>query len=117
MMRKIIPVILLLLVNMTLNAQFKKGMRMAGATIGNSFFNSGKSDYSYPAPTQGYTSNSTNYGFSLTPSMGWFISGNTVICALLNAGYTHQKDFNESANTTFIKDISNSFTIGIGGFA
>jgi len=117
MQRKIIPFILLLVISTSLNAQFRKGMRMVGATIGNSFFNSGKSDYSYPPPTTGYTSNSNNFGVTLNPSMGWFISDNTVVGALLNAGYTHQKVFNESAGTTYKKDIFNSFNIGIGGFA
>ena len=61
-----------------MNAQFKKGMRMVGATIGNAFFNSGKSDYSYPPPTTGYTSNSNNFGVTLNPSMGWFVSDNVI---------------------------------------
>jgi hypothetical protein len=118
MQRKILSVILLLLVNITLNAQLKKGMRMVGATIGNSFFNSGKSDYSYPPPITGYTSNSNNFGITFNPSMGWFISDNTVIGALLNVGYDHQKIFNENSNgITYKKDITNNFNFGIGGFA
>jgi hypothetical protein len=114
-----IPVIiLLLLVSITLNAQFKKGMRMAGASVGSAFFNSGESDYSYPPPTTGYTSNSNNFGVTLNPSMGWFVSDNTAIGALLNFGYTHQKTFAKAANgNIFNRDISNSFNIGIGGFA
>src|SRR6266513_4332385 len=111
-------IIALLLVSITLNAQLKKGMRMVGATVGNSFFNSGKSDYSYPPPTTGYTSNSNNFGVTLNPSMGWFISDNTVIGALLNFCYTHQKTFAKATNgNIFNRDISNSFNIGIGGFA
>jgi hypothetical protein len=116
--KKIFLIIGLLLVSISMNAQFKKGMRMAGATIGSAFFNSGKSDYSYPPPTTGYTSNSNNFGVTLNPSMGWFISDNTVIGALLNFGYTHQKTFAKAANgNIFNRDISNSFNIGIGGFA
>jgi hypothetical protein len=115
--KKIYSIIVLLLVSITINAQFKKGMRMVGAGIGNAFYNSGKSDYSYPAPTTGYTSNSNSFGITLNPSMGWFISDNTAIGALLNLGYTHQKTFNTSTGTTYKKDISNSFDIGIGGFA
>ncbi len=111
-------IIALLLISITLNAQLKKGMRMVGATVGNSFFNSGKSDYSYPPPTTGYTSNSNNFGVTLNPSMGWFVSDNTAIGALLNFSYTHQKTFAKAANgNIFNRDISNSFNIGIGGFA
>jgi hypothetical protein len=50
--------------------------------------------------------------------MGWFVSDNTAIGALLNFGYSHQKMFDENASgITFNKNISNSFNIGIGGFA
>ena len=116
--KNIFLIIGLLLVSITMNAQFKKGMRMVGATIGSAFFNSGKSDYSYPPPTTGYTSNSNNFGVTLNPSMGWFVSDNTVIGASLNFGYTHQKTFAKAANgNIFNRDISNSFIIGIGGFA
>jgi hypothetical protein len=111
-------IILLLLANITLNAQLKKGMRMVGASAGSAFFNSGKSDYSYPPPTTGYTFNSNNFGITLNPSMGWFVSDNTAIGALLNVGYTHQKTFAKAANgNIFNRDISNSLNIGIGGFA
>ena len=111
-------IILLLLINITTNAQFKKGMRMVGATVGSIFFNSAKSDYSYPPPTTGYISNSDNFGITLNPSMGWFVSNNTAIDALLNFGYTHQKTFAKAANgNIFNRDVSNSFNIGIGGFA
>jgi len=118
-MQKIISAfILLLLVNITLKAQFKKGMRMVGGSIGNVFFNSGKSDYSYPAPTTGYESNNDNFGIALNPSIGWFVSDNTAIGAMLNFGYTHQKAFAKAANgNVFNRDVSNSFNIGIGGFA
>jgi hypothetical protein len=108
----------LLLVSITINAQFKKGMRMVGATVGSVFFNSGKSDYSYPPPTTGYTSNSDNFGITLNPSMSWFVSDNTAVGAMLNFGYTHQKTFAKAANgNVFNRDISNSFSIGVGGFA
>jgi hypothetical protein len=116
-LKKIPVIIFLLLLNMTLNAQYKKGMRMAGASVGSAFFNSGKSDFSYPPPTTGYTSNTNNFGVTLNPSMGWFVSDNTAIGALLNFGYNHQKTFNEVSGTTYKRDISNSFNIGIGGFA
>ena len=49
--------------------------------------------------------------------MGWFISDNTVIGALLNIGYTYQKTFSKAANgNIFNRNISNSFSPGIGGF-
>jgi len=111
-------VLLLLLINTGINAQLKKGIRMVGASVGSAFFNSSQSDYSYPAPTTGYTSTGNNFGINLNPSMGWFVSDNTAIGALLNFGYTHQKTFAKAANgNIFNRDISNSFNMGFGGFA
>jgi hypothetical protein len=115
--KKIYFIIVLLPVSITMNAQFKKGMRMVDATIGNAFYNSGKSDYNYPPPTTGYTSNNNNLGITLSPSMSWFISDKTAIGALFNLGYNHQKFFNTSTGITYKRDVSNSFNIGIGGFA
>ena len=91
---------------------------MVGATVVSAFFNSGKTDYSYPPPTTGYTSNSNSFGITLNPSIGWFVSDNIAIGTLLNIGYSHQKNFDEnSSGVTFNKNIFNSFNFGIGGFA
>jgi hypothetical protein len=100
------------------NAQFQKGDRMVGASIGAISYNSGKTDYSYPPPTTGFTRNSSSYGISLTPNYGWFISSSTVIGGIFNLGYTHSEYFDEDeANgNTFNKDESNNFNIGAGAF-
>lgn len=117
MIRRVFSIIiLLLLINISIQAQFKKGMRMVGASVGSAFFNSGKAEYNYPPPTTGYTSNSNGFGITLNPSIGWFISDNTVLGALVNFGYSHQKIFNTSNGTTYKRDISNNFNPGIGGF-
>ena len=105
------------LLNFTSDAQIKQGMRMAGATVGSAFLNSGKSDYSFPAPTNGYTSNSNNIGIVLNPTMGWFVSDNTAVGALLNLSYNYRKNFDEAGGTTFYKDVTKTFNMGIGGFA
>lgn len=101
------------------HAQFQKGMRMAGVSIGTVSYNSGKADYTYPSPTIGYTRNTNDFGLSLSPNYGWFITPNTVIGASLNVAYKHSKIFDEDAGNgnTFNKDESNSFSIGVGGFA
>lgn len=106
-----------LLISPAAQAQFKKGQRMAGASVGSVGFNSGKSDISYPPPTTGFESNNQNMQFSLNPSMGWFISENTAVGALLNLGYRYQKIFDEANGTTFNKNTGKSFNLGIGGFA
>jgi hypothetical protein len=99
------------------NAQLKKGMRMVGVSIGNIYFNSGETDYSDPNIPGFYTSNNDNFGFSFSPSYGWFITDNTAIGALISFNYRHQKVFDVSNGITFRRNTSNFFDIGIGGFA
>jgi hypothetical protein len=100
-------------------SQLKKGTRMVGATIGSIFYNSGNSEYSFPPPTTGYTSTASNYGLSFSPSMGWFISDNTAIGALMILSYNKSKlnDQSDANGNIFNKDNSTRFNIGLGGFA
>jgi len=100
------------------NAQFQKGMRLVGVSIGNVFYNSGKSDYTYPAPTSGFTANTTSFGVNLNPTYGWFVSENIIVGASFILGYKHNKTFYEDAvnGNTFREDQVNNFNIGIGGY-
>lgn len=118
-MKKVYSVIvfLALVISNQADAQFKKGMRMTGASVGSVSVNSGKSDVSFPPPTTGFESNNQNFQLSLNPSMGWFISENTAVGGLLTLGYRHQKIFDEANGTTFNKNTGKSFNFGIGGFA
>jgi len=108
-----------LLAGSGLFAQFEKGNKMAGATIGSIFFNSGKTDYSYPPPTTGFTTNQTSFGINFSPNYGWFVSDNVAIGASFILSQNHQKTFDEdgSNGNTFNRDISNRFNIGVGSFA
>lgn len=110
-----VPVFLLTII--TANAQFKKGMRMAGATIGSVLFNSGTSDVSYPAPTTGLTSKTTSFGVNFSPSMGWFISDHAAVGISLSVNPSNNKISYETGGTTFQQDKSNTFNLGAGGFA
>lgn len=114
---KLLALISFILITVVTNGQFEKGTRIAGATIGSIFFNSGNSDVSFPAPTQGYTSSTTSFGLSLTPSMGWFLNTHTVVGATFTINPTKNKSMFENGGNTFQKDESTSFSIGIGGFA
>lgn len=110
-----IPVFLV--VSLSANAQFKKGMRMAGANVGSIFFNSGTADVSYPAPTTGFTSKTTSFGVNIAPSMGWFISDHTAVGLSLNINPTSNKTSYEAGGSTYQQDKANGFNFGIGGFA
>jgi len=116
--KKIILSIIFLAILFVSQAQFQKGMRMVGVSIGNVFYNSGKSDYTYPAPTTGFTANNTSFGINLSPTYGWFVSDNTVVGASFITGYSHKKTFYEDGvnGNTFREDQVNSFNIGIGGY-
>lgn len=99
-------------------AQFSKGMRMSGATLGSAFFNSGKYDYTVPPPTIGSSVHTNSLGISLSPNYGWFISGQTVIGVQFTPAYKYDKFIESDANNvSFHKNISKSFIISLGGFA
>ncbi len=105
----------LLLNSMAINAQFTKGDRMIGPSVSSIFFNSGNADISV-ASIGNNTSKITNYGVSITPSIGWFISDKTAIGATLNINPHGQKTTYEQNSRTYQSDKSNGFNIGVGGF-
>lgn len=98
------------------NAQFKKGQLMPGITVGSIFFNSGKTTYSAPPPTNGYTSNTNSVGINLTPSLGWFITDRTVVGGRLSANYRYDKYVDASNNVTFRKKEDRITQWGLGAF-
>ena len=93
-------------------------MRIVGVTVASGMYNSGKTDYSFPPPTTGYTQNSSDFGITLSPNMGWFISDNVAVGATFLLSYNESKnaDVGEASGNTFNKDNSSSFNIGMGGF-
>jgi hypothetical protein len=104
------------LVSATLNAQFKKGDKMAGASVGSVFFNSGTADITV-ATIGGTTSKISRYGVNITPSLGWFISDQTAAGFTFNLNPTGDKTTYETGGSTYQKDKSTNFNIGLGGFA
>lgn len=89
---------------------------MLGASVGSAFFNSGATDFSNPIGSS--TTSNDNFGISLSPSIGWFMTGNIVIGIMPVIGYNKQKQLGKSsAGSTYLKDVTNQFNFGIGGFA
>ena len=93
-------------------AQFSKGTRMIGATIGSGYFTSGKTDFS----NQGYTNYNHNWNVSFTPSIGWFINDGNAVGANLFVSSTHQKSWNEVSGVTNREDNSHNTDFGLGLF-
>jgi hypothetical protein len=101
----------------SLHAQFSKGMRMVGTTIGSAFFNSGKYTFTVPPPTTGSSESINSMGISLTPAYGWFISDQTVVGALLTGGYRYDKNIKADINNvTYYKNENKKFSLLAGGF-
>ena len=67
-----------LLLSICTHAQFKKGDRMAGSSVGSVLFNSGSSDITVVSIGSN-TSKITSYDVRIIPSLGWFVSDNTVV--------------------------------------
>lgn len=96
-------------------AQFKKGDKILGASVGSIFFNTGTSDQVVTS-IGSTTAKITGFGISISPSSGWFISDNTAIGVLVNISPSGQKTTYEQNGSTFQKDKLNNFSIGTGGF-
>ncbi|HSU26944.1 MAG TPA: hypothetical protein VLJ68_01070 [Chitinophagaceae bacterium] len=105
-----------LAIHPVLRAQFKKGMRMVGASVGTGTYNIGNSDVTYPSVT-GFSSKENSYLLSFSPMMGWFISDNTVIGGSLLLNPNGSKSRYMSTGSTFQQDKVNTFNVGLGGFA
>ena len=97
-------------------AQFKKGDKMTGASVGNIFFNSGTQDASAP-PVGSTTGKITEFGINISPSLGWFVSDNTAVGVLFNIYTNKKKTSFEENGSTFQKDNEKNFAASIGGFA
>ncbi len=97
--------------------QFKKGMRMVGAELGTAFFTAGSSDVSYPAPTNGYTAHTTQFGLNIGPTIGWFISDHSVAGFSLFINPTSNKTDYSSSGSTYEQDKLSGLNLGIGGYA
>jgi hypothetical protein len=116
MLRKLISAATALLITIIINAQFKKGDKMAGASIGTIFFNHGNTDLSTSISIS--TTSYDNFGISFNPMFGWFIKDNIAVGIMPNVGYNKQKILGKSpSGTTFLKDESSRYNIDIGGFA
>ena len=115
MIRKSVLFIPALLMAMMMNAQFKKGDKMVGASVGSMFYDHSSSDLSNTLGSS--TTGTDHFGVAITPSLGWFINENVVIGIAPSVSYDKQKQLGKSSNgNTYLKDESNHFGINIGGF-
>lgn len=114
-MARIITIILVMFTCIA-NAQLKKGNKMLGASFAGLFYNSSKTILTVPAPTTGYNTRDNSFGFTHTPSVGWFITDQIVAGATLNLGIDRRKITNEANGNTYAKNESTTTRFGAGGF-
>jgi hypothetical protein len=114
-MRSRILLFTMLLAGFNLAAQFKKGDKMVGATVGSFVFHSGSGEIVVDQVGDA-TSKVTEYNFNFTPSLGWFISEHTVAGAAVTINPFGNKSTFENNGTTYQSDKSNTFNAGLGGF-
>lgn len=104
-----------LLASLTGTAQFKKGDRMVGTSVGSIFFNSGKATQNVNSiGSLNYTTR--QFGVTINPSIGWFLTEKTALGVSLTINPASNKTTYESNGSTFQEDQDNSFNIGFGGF-
>lgn len=97
------------------NGQFSKGDRMAGASVGSIFFNSGSATQRVNSiGSLDYTTR--QFGVNISPSIGWFLTEKTALGVSLNINPTSNKTTYETNGSVFQEDQDNSFDIGFGGF-
>lgn len=116
MRKKLVILAAAMLPVLVAEAQFARGDKMVGTSVGSVFLNSGSSDVSFPQ-VRGYSTKTSSYGLRIEPAFGWFITDKTVIGASVNINPTGQKVKYQDVGTTFQEDNQSNFNIGVGGFA
>jgi hypothetical protein len=98
-------------------AQFQKGNRMIGASIGSGNYLTGTTNFTYPN-TQGYKASSNQFSLSVTPTYGIFLSPSLVIGGSINLATSYERIDNKSLrDTTFSSSRASNTDLGLGVFA
>jgi len=108
--------ILILFLPITALAQFSKGDKMVGTTIASVVVNSGTADITVSSIGEN-TSKINTYNIAVQPSIGWFLSEQTVFGAGININPTGNTTTYEQGGNTYQKDKMNTFDFGVGVFA
>jgi hypothetical protein len=115
MNKKLIIAPFVALVTLSGFSQFKKGDKMAGASVASLLFNSGSSDITVESIGSN-TAKVTGYSVNLSPSLGWFFNENTAAGFTLSINPGSDKTSYEQNGSTYQSDKSSKYNIGAGGF-
>src|SRR5689334_20350920 len=108
-------ILILFLLPVTALAQFSKGDKMVGTTIASVVVNSGTADITVTSIGEN-TSKINTYNIAVQPSIGWFMSDQTVFGVGININPTGNTTTYEQGGNTYQKDKMNTFDIGLGVF-
>ncbi len=98
------------------NSQTRKGNKMVGFSLVSAFFNNGTTDRSNDLSSS--TIENDNFGISINPNVGWFISDDLVLGIAPSITYSKQKQVGKAANgNTFLSDELSTYGVSLGGFA
>lgn len=108
----------LVLVAATASAQFSKGVKMIGTSIGTSFIGTGETRYSFVDPNTNYTSKQNQSNINLGPSLGVFFNEQMAGGVQLLLGYSGISTWRESASNgnTYVRDEVRNTDYGAGIF-
>lgn len=108
--------ITLLVIGITGNAQLKKGNKLVGFSVGSAFFNNTSNERSNNLTSS--VIETDNFGISINPSMGWFVSDDVIIGFSPSVSFDKQKQVGKGTNgNTFLIDELSSYSVSLGGFA
>ncbi|HMO33199.1 MAG TPA: hypothetical protein PKE07_09375 [Lacibacter sp.] len=97
----------------SLNAQFTKGTRVAGLTLGSAGFTVVNSNFNSRQTGARTSAAEREFQFQVTPSLGWFLTEQLLAGVQVQGDFTSQQY--EGGNN--VSRNSRSFTAGAGGFA
>jgi hypothetical protein len=108
----------LVLVAATASAQFSKGIKMIGSSIGTSFIGTGETRYIFVDPSFNYTSKQNQSNINLGPSFGTFFNDQLAGGVQLLVGYSNLSTWRESATNgnTYVRDEVRNTDYGAGIF-
>ena len=115
MQPKLMLLSLLLMCGFFANSQLKKGNRMPGLTVATGLWSGNETEFTAPGATPSTVENG-NFSLQLTPSLGWFISDQAIVGALVTVGWNDDVSRQKSGGVTFLENNYSNIDFGVGGY-
>jgi hypothetical protein len=97
------------------NAQLKKGNRLVGLTVATGLWSGNETEFTAPnAPSS--TVETRSFSLQLTPSLGWFLTDQSIVGASVTIGMSDEVSRQKSGGVTFIENNYNNVDFSAGGY-